>query len=63
MLSCLAFAVSGVGLLKLKPWSYSLTLGLQVFWLASGAVSMLSPNYNAVMESFLKDVQSSLHSP
>src|SRR5216684_2447898 len=63
MLSCLAFAVSGVGLLKLKAWSYSLTLGLQVFWLASGAVSMLSPNYNAVMESFLKDMQSSLHLP
>ncbi len=63
MLSSLAFAVSGVGLLKLKPWSYSLTLGLQVFWLASGAVSVLSPNYNAVMEPFLKDMQGSLHLP
>ena len=63
MLSSLAFAAAGVGLLKLKPWSYSLTLGLQVFWLASGAVSVLSPNYNAVMESFLKDMQSSLHLP
>src|SRR5712691_626673 len=63
MLSSLAFAAAGVGLLKLKLWSYSLTLGLQVFWLASGAVSVLSPNYNAVMESFLKDMQSSLHLP
>src|SRR6266571_1745412 len=53
MLSSLAFAVSGVGLLKLKQWSYSLTLGLQVLWLASGAV----------MVPFLKDMQGSLHLP
>jgi hypothetical protein len=63
ILSCLAFLVCGVGLLKLKPWSYSLTIGLQVFWLASTAVSMLSPNYNAVMDSFLRDMQASLHLP
>jgi hypothetical protein len=63
ILSCLAFVVSGVGLLKLKPWSYSLTMALRVFWLASTAVSMLSPNYNAVMDSFLKDVQASFHLP
>ena len=63
ILSCLASFVSGVGLLKLKPWSYSLTIGLQVFWLASTAVSMLSPNYKAVMDSFLKEMQASLHLP
>jgi len=63
ILSSLTFVVSGVGLLKLKPWSYSLTMALQVFWLASTAVSMLSPNYNAVLDSFLKDVQASFHLP
>ncbi len=63
ILSCLAFFVSGVGLLKLKPWSYSLTIGLQVFWLASTAVSVVSPNYNAVMDSFLKEMQASFHLP
>jgi len=63
ILSCLALFVSGVGLLKLKPWSYSLTIVLQVFWAASTAVSMLSPNYNAVMDSFLKEMQASLHLP
>ena len=63
ILSCLAFFVSGVGLLKLKPWSYSLTIGLQVFWLASTAVSVLSPNYSAVMDSFLKEMQASFHLP
>src|SRR6266850_1970691 len=63
ILGCLAFFVSGVGLLKLKPWSYSLTIGLQVFWLASTAVSVLSPNYSAVMDSFLKEMQASFHLP
>jgi hypothetical protein len=63
ILSCLAFFVSGVGLLKLKPWSYPLTIGLQVFWLLSTAVSVLSPNYSAVMDSFLKEMQASFHLP
>jgi len=59
----LAFAISGIGLLKLKPWSYSLTIGLQLFWLASGVVSVLTPNYNAVMDSYMKEVQASFHLP
>lgn len=63
LLSCLVFFACGLGLLKLKPWSYSLTIGLQVFWLASTAVSMFSPNYEAVMDSFLRDIQASLHLP
>jgi hypothetical protein len=63
LLSCLVFFVCGLGLLKLKPWSYSLTMGLQVFWLASTAVSMLSPNYKAVMDSFLREMQASFHLP
>lgn len=61
--SCLLLAVCGVGLLKLKPWSYSLTIGLYLFWLASTVVSVLSPNYNRVMDSFLKEMQASLHLP
>ncbi len=63
ILSCLACLVAGVGLLKLKPWSYSLTIGLQLFWLASMVVSVLSPNYNAVMDSFMKEMQASMHLP
>jgi len=63
ILNCLAFVLAGIGLLKLKPWSYSLTIGLQVFWLTSTVVSVLSPNYNAVMDSFLKEMQASLHLP
>ena len=63
ILSCLALFVCGVGLLRLKPWSYSLTIVLQAFWAASTAVSMLSPNYSAVVDSFLKEMQASLHLP
>jgi hypothetical protein len=63
ILSCLAFVLAGVGLLKLKPWSYSLTIGLQLFWLASTVVSVLSPNYRVVMDSFLKQMEASLHLP
>jgi hypothetical protein len=63
LLTCLAFTVCGIGILKLKPWSYSLTIGLQIFWLASTVVSMLRPNYKAVMQSFLEQTQASMHLP
>jgi len=63
LLSSLAFFVAGIGLLKLKPWSYSLTIGLQLFWLASTVVSVLAPNYSAVMDSYMKEVQASFHLP
>jgi len=63
ILNCLALLLAGIGLLKLKPWSYSLTIGLQLFWLASTIVSMLSPNYYAVMDSFLREMKASLHLP
>jgi len=63
MLSSLAYAIAGIGLLKLKPWSYSLTIGLQVFWLASTVASALTPNYSAVMDSYMKEVQASFHLP
>jgi len=63
IITSLAFAIAGIGLLKLKPWSYSLTISLQLFWLASGVASALTPNYGAVMDSYMKDVQASFHLP
>lgn len=60
---CLAFFVAGIGLLKLKPWSYSLAIGLQLFCLASMVVTVLNPNYNAVMDSLIKEMQASMHLP
>jgi hypothetical protein len=63
IVTSLAYAIAGIGLLKLKPWSYSLTIGLQLFWLASGIASALTPNYGAVMDSYMKEVQASFHLP
>ena len=63
LLSFLAFFVAGVGLLKLRAWSYDLTIGLQLFWLASTVVTVLTPNYKTVMDSFMKEFQASLHLP
>lgn len=50
----LAFAA--IGLLKLKRWSYPLLLGLQLFWLASGTVTFLSPNYPRQMQEVLDEM-------
>jgi len=63
IVTCLAFFVAGIGLLKLKPWSYTLTIGLQLFWLASMVVTLLTPNYKTAMDSFMKDIQASMHLP
>jgi hypothetical protein len=63
MITSLAFGIAGIGLIKLKPWSYSLTIGLQLFWLASSVVSALTPNYGAVMDSYMKEVQAAFHLP
>jgi hypothetical protein len=63
IITSLAFAIAGIGLLKLKRWSYSLTMGLQLFWLASTVVSVLTPNYSAVMDSYMKEVQASFLLP
>jgi hypothetical protein len=63
LLSTLAFTVCGIGLLKLKPWSYPLAIGLQVFWITSTMVSLLRPNYKEAMESYMQEIQSSMHLP
>jgi hypothetical protein len=63
IITSLAFAIAGIGLLKLKRWSYSLTMGLQLFWLVSAVVSVLTPNYSAVMDSYMKEMQASFLLP
>jgi len=40
------FLACGIGLLKLQSWSYTATIALHVFWLASLFVTQLSPLYN-----------------
>jgi hypothetical protein len=63
LLTALGFFVGGVGVLRLKPWSYSLTMGLQMFWLASMGVSLLSANYNAALTAYMRAFQAWMHLP
>jgi len=48
---------SAIGLWKLKRWSYPLLIGLQLFWLASGAVTFLSSSYEQNMREIMNDMQ------
>ncbi len=63
ILSFLAFTVAGIGLLKLKRWSHTLTVGLQVFWLTSTVVSMFRKDYKSVMLSFMERYGASFRLP
>ena len=47
--NCAICLVGGIGLLKLRPWSFWLIICSQAFWLLSGTVSLLSPNYETLM--------------
>ena len=60
---CLISAVVGVGLLKLKPWSYPLTIGFQLFGLANGIVTVLHPNYQSQLASWLDRINNAMHLP
>ncbi|HXJ04705.1 MAG TPA: hypothetical protein VNH65_06385 [Candidatus Acidoferrum sp.] len=61
--ACASIAVAGVGLLKLKPWSYSLTIGLQLLWLTSGVVTMLTPGFSARFDAMVTNINEALHLP
>jgi hypothetical protein len=63
ILSCVLFAVAGVGLLKLKTWSYPLTIGMYLIWLASGVISLLTPNSKIILNSAMSKMLGSMHLP
>ena len=63
LLICVLFVVAGVGLLKLKRWSYPLTIGLEFFFLASGIVTAFSPNFDSLMRSALSNINDAVHLP
>jgi hypothetical protein len=58
-LTALLSLAAAIGLLKLKRWSYPLILGLQSFWLLSGAVTFLSSSFERNMQL----VYSEMHLP
>lgn len=52
----LLYAAAGVGLLKLKRWSYSLTAILQALGMANVVISTASPKYDAVMRETISSM-------
>jgi hypothetical protein len=62
-LNCLLFPVAGIGLLKLKSWSYPLTIGIHLLWFASGIVTILSPNYKVAIASVILQMHDAMHLP
>lgn len=43
----------GLGLLRMRPWAFWLTVGWQAFGLLNGTVTLLNPNYHALMKQVL----------
>jgi len=62
-LSCVIFGISGVGILKLKPWAYSLALGLELFWLVNSCVGLLTPNHKAAMHAAVQKMVDAMQLP
>jgi len=61
ILNTALLVAAGVGLLKLKPWSYPLTIGLQIFWSVSSIASMLNPNYESLVSSLLTEINKAMN--
>jgi hypothetical protein len=56
VLAGLLLGAGSVGLLKLKKWSYPLILGIQGFWLLSGAVTIFSPAFPKLMQDMVSQM-------
>jgi len=59
LVSAALFLTGSIGMLRLKRWSYPLMLGQYFFWMASGTVSLLSPNF----ERNVQEVFSQMNMP
>jgi hypothetical protein len=49
-LSAGLFLTGAIGMLRLQRWSHPLMLGQYFFWMASGTISVISPNYERNMQ-------------
>jgi hypothetical protein len=50
------YLAAAIGLLSLKRWSYPLAIGLQIFWMISGTVTFLRPNYMQNMREIITEM-------
>lgn len=55
-LSAGIFLVGAIGMLRLKRWSYPLLLGQYFFWMASGTVTLVRPNYDRNVHEILSEM-------
>ncbi len=55
-LMSLTLAVSAVGLLQLKRWSYPLTIGYHLFWCLNATVAFVNPKTRTIMNDALDKV-------
>jgi hypothetical protein len=55
-LSAVLYLAAAIGLLRLKRWSYLLSIGLHAFWMISGVVTFLRPNYAQNMQEILSQI-------
>jgi hypothetical protein len=55
-LSAGIFLAGSIGLLRLKRWSYPLMLGQYFFWLASGTVTLVNPNYERNIQEMMSQM-------
>lgn len=55
--STVLYLAAAIGLLKLKRWSYPLSLGLYAFWTLSGLVTFLSPNFAQLMQEVYAEMK------
>ena len=56
-LMSLTLAVSGIGLLQLRKWSYPLAIGYYLFWCLNATVAFLNPKTWTLMNDVLAKVQ------
>ena len=53
----LLIAAAGAGLLRLRRWSFPVTVGLQLLYIANGLVTFLSPNYAEHVRAVVNQMQ------
>jgi len=55
-LSAGIFLLGAIGLLRLKRWSYTLMLAQYFFWMVSGTVTLVSPNYDRNLHEIMSQM-------
>jgi hypothetical protein len=55
-LSAGIFLVGAIGMLRLKRWSHPLLLGQYFFWMASGTITLVRPNYDRNIQEMMSQM-------